>query len=189
MLWAGWEVGQGALGRVGAWAGCYGQRGGTGRVLWVAGGTGRVLWAVGSILREAGFAQGAGAGRAACPVLSSAPGIWACRGHLRRCCCVREQQRVWFCRSDVSQAPASRASSAASGGWVSPGGKHALSALWALGVPAREPTLSHPLGNRGRDAAGAGLPVTRPSRCPLPCESSLGQCQPRCPQPGLPNPV
>ena len=31
------------------------------------GAVGRVLWAVGGTLREAGFAQGAGAGRAACP--------------------------------------------------------------------------------------------------------------------------
>ena len=39
------------------------------------------------------------------PVLSSIPGIWARRGHLRRCCRVQRQQRVWFCCSDVGQAP------------------------------------------------------------------------------------
>lgn len=80
VLWAGWEVGQGALGRVGAWAGCYGQRGdGQGAV--GSGGTGRVLWAVGSILREAGFARGQVLGRAACP--TSCPVLLA-SGHVGR---------------------------------------------------------------------------------------------------------
>ena len=152
------------------------------------------------------------------PVLTSVPGVWACRGHLRRCCHVWKQQRVWFCCSDVGQAPApswsrgrrelgpalalralpgkprgqhipaSSTSGIYPGGWASLGGRHAPSALWPLGVPAREPTLSCPLRNRGRDAAGVGLPLTRPVGPCCPAEPSLGQCHLGCPYPGLPHP-